>query len=155
MDPHGAGLTEVVSRDPKLHSSARESHSSSPLSPVPNPCSLHFTDKRSGTPGLSGVPRTQSDDQGSEKVTVGILHWTGEPVLGREGAGDFPDTERQVTRAGTLKGIMARSKRFGPGPLETLPKQQRWLGASVGGQESSSRPRLKGGQCQNRLERSL
>lgn len=125
MDPHGAGVTEVVSWDPKLHSSAREAHSSSPLSHLPNPCSLHFTDKRSGAPGLSGVPRTQSVDQGSEKVTVRILHWTGEPVLGREGAGDLPDTGRQVTWVGRLKGIMARSKRFGPGPPEKLPNSSR------------------------------
>lgn len=52
----------------RLHSSASVVYCSSLLSHLPSLCPLHFTDKRSGVPGLSCVPRTQSDGPGSERV---------------------------------------------------------------------------------------
>lgn len=49
---------------------------------------------------MSGVPRTQSDDPGSERVSVRIVYRAGEPVFSQEGAGGSPDNQRETGHMG-------------------------------------------------------
>lgn len=49
---------------------------------------------------MSGVPRTQSDDLGSERVSVRIVYRAGEPVFSQEGAGGSPDNQRETGHVG-------------------------------------------------------